>query len=91
MAVLLGAIGATKTKAKAKSKAKLPPIVFHYDLYKYGDDGLKFVKQVKIRRMKIYAARQAMEDYIIKLKKTKPGFYKFELNKTTGEEGRSIY
>jgi len=85
MTVLLGAIGATKSKAKAKTP------VFHYDLYKFGDDGLKFVKQVKIRRMKIYAARQAMEDYIIKLKKTKPGFYRFELNKVTGEEGRSIY
>ena len=91
MAVFIGGIGAAKAKPKAKAKAKAKPIVFHYNLYKYEEDGKVITKEVKIRRMNIYSARTAMEDYVIKLRKTKPGFYKFELNRTSGEEGRSIY
>lgn len=78
MAVFIGGIGATKTK----------PPVFVYDLYKETNEGLKFVKQVKIRRKYSWSAREAMIDFIIKLKKTKPGYYQFELNKVIGEEGR---
>ena len=93
MAVFLGGIGAAKAKPKAKTKAKakkqIP--VFHYYFYGYErDSDVKIEKEIKIRRMNIYSARTAMENYIIKLQKTKPGFYKFELDRVTNAEGLKI-
>jgi hypothetical protein len=92
MAVFIAGIGAAKAKPKAKTKAKakkqIP--VFHYHLYKYEEGGKIITKEIKIRRMNIYSARTAMEDYIIKLRKTKPGFYKFELDRISNDEGLKI-
>jgi hypothetical protein len=93
MAVFIGGIGAAKAKPKAKTKAKAKKQVpvFHYILYGYErDSDVRIEKKVNIRRMNIYSARTAMEDYIIKLQKTKPGFYKFELDRISNDEGLKI-
>ena len=91
MAVFIGGIGATKAKPKVKVKAKKQVPVFHYILVGYErDSDVRIEKKVNIRRMNIYSARTAMEDYIIKLQKTKPGFYKFELDRISNAEGLKI-
>ena len=80
MAVLIGGIGATK---------KIAP-VYVYDLYKeVQGEGLVFVKQVKIKRMYSYSARDAMFDFVNKLRKQTGLRYYFELNKVIGKENRT--
>ena len=77
MAVLLGGIGATK---------KVSP-VYVYDLYKeVQGKGLVFVKQVKIRRMTSSTARDAMFNYVNKLRKKTGLRYQFELDRVIGEK-----
>jgi hypothetical protein len=89
MAVFIGGIGAAKAKPKAKAKEKKQVPVFHYELYGYEQDStVPIKKKVKIRRSSIDSARYAMENYIIKLQKTKPGFYKFELQNVTNDGGK---
>ena len=91
MAVFIAGIGAAKAKpkAKTKTKAKKEVPVFHYKLYGYEQNStVPINKKVKIKRSSIDSARYAMENYIIKLQKTKPGFYKFELENVTNDGGK---